>query len=412
MNESMDNTMEEAMLQALQNAKEYSRKRQINKEKQFWKKVSPPFSLHQAIHSLTKSEMDIIRKNYGFKNLSSLKKKELASELTKLIPLHFEQVIRTLDQGRYDLIKAIISNSGVIHDVDIAISHLEAMMGCSIIFPGLDDKHKHRILYMPDELIHQFLTIDGDALKAIVWRNTEWIQLTHGMLYYYGVLDSLKIMDKIRELTGQQVDFMDFADVMHFACNYYGQVKLTPYGYQNDYIFDAKSIMEEQDKRPNVAYYPFTRSQLLKASAPDYVDRTPELNNFISFIKKNYEFNEQESNEIGLQITYMINVDAKPALILEYLQSMVEFPSMEFVNKVFAKIMNVYNHTRQWALKGYTPDELFQKERMNLRPLQPNPFTMGRNDSSIEVSDRRSKIGRNELCPCGSGKKYKRCCGK
>ena len=21
------------------------------------------------------------------------------------------------------------------------------------------------------------------------------------------------------------------------------------------------------------------------------------------------------------------------------------------------------------------------------------------------------KIGRNELCPCGSGKKYKRCCG-
>ena len=23
-----------------------------------------------------------------------------------------------------------------------------------------------------------------------------------------------------------------------------------------------------------------------------------------------------------------------------------------------------------------------------------------------------SKIGRNELCPCGSGKKYKQCCGK
>ena len=22
------------------------------------------------------------------------------------------------------------------------------------------------------------------------------------------------------------------------------------------------------------------------------------------------------------------------------------------------------------------------------------------------------KIGRNQLCPCGSGKKYKNCCGK
>ena len=25
---------------------------------------------------------------------------------------------------------------------------------------------------------------------------------------------------------------------------------------------------------------------------------------------------------------------------------------------------------------------------------------------------RHKKIGRNELCPCGSGKKYKRCCGR
>ena len=23
---------------------------------------------------------------------------------------------------------------------------------------------------------------------------------------------------------------------------------------------------------------------------------------------------------------------------------------------------------------------------------------------------RRNKIGRNDLCPCGSGKKYKKCC--
>ncbi|MFB6240325.1 MAG: SEC-C metal-binding domain-containing protein, partial [Gemmatimonadota bacterium] len=24
---------------------------------------------------------------------------------------------------------------------------------------------------------------------------------------------------------------------------------------------------------------------------------------------------------------------------------------------------------------------------------------------------RREKVGRNEPCPCGSGKKYKKCCG-
>ena len=38
------------------------------------------------------------------------------------------------------------------------------------------------------------------------------------------------------------------------------------------------------------------------------------------------------------------------------------------------------------------------------------------NDSSSDSKGRTikkgEKIGRNQLCPCGSGKKYKNCCGK
>ena len=28
------------------------------------------------------------------------------------------------------------------------------------------------------------------------------------------------------------------------------------------------------------------------------------------------------------------------------------------------------------------------------------------------LKSQSNKIGRNELCPCGSGKKYKKCCGR
>jgi preprotein translocase subunit SecA len=38
-------------------------------------------------------------------------------------------------------------------------------------------------------------------------------------------------------------------------------------------------------------------------------------------------------------------------------------------------------------------------EAMNRRGDKPVP------------PDRRRKVGRNETCPCGSGKKYKKCCG-
>jgi len=35
--------------------------------------------------------------------------------------------------------------------------------------------------------------------------------------------------------------------------------------------------------------------------------------------------------------------------------------------------------------------------------LLPTPVTYRREEE---------KVGRNDLCPCGSGKKYKKCCGK
>lgn len=36
----------------------------------------------------------------------------------------------------------------------------------------------------------------------------------------------------------------------------------------------------------------------------------------------------------------------------------------------------------------------------------------GPTEQRTKAIDRRAnKLGRNELCPCGSGKKYKRCCG-
>ena len=34
-------------------------------------------------------------------------------------------------------------------------------------------------------------------------------------------------------------------------------------------------------------------------------------------------------------------------------------------------------------------------------------------DNSVKRSPKKvTKVGRNDMCPCGSGKKYKQCCGK
>ena len=410
MDEKIDRKTEAALIRALENAKAFSQQLQENREKRLWKKVDVPCSLYDAISRLTKAEMDTIRKNYDFKNLSTLKKSELAAELARLIPLKFKKIIYTLDQSRYDFIKITIKNSGVISDMGISVSNAEAFMGFSVIFSGLYDGQK--VLFMPNELIDIFSMIDSSELENIIQRNTEWIRLTHGLLYYYGVMSAWNVKKKISELTGQDVDIMEFMNVMSFACCFYGQIRYTSYGYQDARVFDAKKIVEEHRMRPDVEYYPFTKKLLLKAGSPNYIDKTPEMNRFISFLLNHYRLSDQETNEIALQITNMINADSKPTLIIQYLQSWMEFPSFEFVQQLTAKLMELYNNTRQWVLKGYTPNELFQEERKYLEPLPSEPFKVSQQNSKVIDLQTHTKVGRNDPCPCGSGKKYKKCCGR
>ena len=40
-----------------------------------------------------------------------------------------------------------------------------------------------------------------------------------------------------------------------------------------------------------------------------------------------------------------------------------------------------------------------------------NPVTFGAPDGTKRKPAKSDKVGRNDPCPCGSGKKYKKCCG-
>ncbi len=410
MDKKIDKKTEELAMRALENAKAFGQKLEENREKRLWKKVQIPCSLYDAIKGLTKNEMDAIRKTYGFKNLSALKKAELAPELAKLIPSKFKQIIYTLDQSRYDLIKLIIKNSGVIPDMGISISNAETFMNYSMIFCGLQDNQK--VLFMPNELINVFTQIDDSKLKNIVRRNTEWIRLTHGLLYYYGVMDAWPITKKISELTGENIDILEFIHVMSFACDFYDQAVYTPYGYADSRVFDVKKIVEEQKMRKQIDYYPITKNHLLKASAPNYFDKTQEMRSFINFILEYYDLSDEEMDEIAFQMVTMINLDFRPDMIMEYLQSYLEFPSFEFAQQLVGEVMELYNNTRQWVLKGHTPNEMFKEERKFLQPLPEEPFITNKQHSSVIDLKTKKKIGRNDPCPCGSGKKFKNCCGK
>jgi preprotein translocase subunit SecA len=55
------------------------------------------------------------------------------------------------------------------------------------------------------------------------------------------------------------------------------------------------------------------------------------------------------------------------------------------------------------------PEEIAAKEKAKQDKIT---YSHGDDSTSTTVRRKQKKIGRNQPCPCGSGKKYKKCCGK
>lgn len=97
---------------------------------------------------------------------------------------------------------------------------------------------------------------------------------------------------------------------------------------------------------------------------------------------------EEQAEEIFFDIQTCIqdgNID-ELFILLEYHH--VDINSQKEFDKFMKLYTQLSNNTRLWINHGFTPNEM----------------------SHMQVE--HIKIGRNEPCPCGSGKKYKKCCGK
>ena len=48
----------------------------------------------------------------------------------------------------------------------------------------------------------------------------------------------------------------------------------------------------------------------------------------------------------------------------------------------------------------------------NKKPEEPKNLSTNQEGAAPVVRKAKQNIGRNDPCPCGSGKKYKNCCGQ
>ena len=175
------------------------------------------------------------------------------------------------------------------------------------------------------------------------------------------------------------------------------------YGFYKEYIvhysffddFDqAGYLLEHQTDKPR--YIP-EKNEFLKYTIEDYVDND-HLWNVRRFMWDVFGYHKDTSEGYEEVRNYIIYGDGIKELgsILDRHNLIFndEKQFQEFINR----IMLAKNNTRIWENNGYTPSELHE-------------ILIKRDKNIVKFPTlQRPKVGRNDPCPCGSGKKYKKCC--
>ncbi|WP_170829198.1 SEC-C metal-binding domain-containing protein [Acidaminobacter hydrogenoformans] len=88
-------------------------------------------------------------------------------------------------------------------------------------------------------------------------------------------------------------------------------------------------------------------------------------------------------------------------------------PAPEVLEELMAAVVALQMGTRSWVLKGHRPKDVIKEEvpMVTARAVKrPSAEVFKKHIREARVE--KVKIGRNDPCSCGSGKKPKKCCGK
>ena len=117
------------------------------------------------------------------------------------------------------------------------------------------------------------------------------------------------------------------------------------------------------------------------------------------YLTQYYEEHEEEFSYIAQKYPYSYRL----------ITDLVKDIKTDVHKKEESLLEELMNHVTEGTTKEQLMDVL-TKSYADLMAKEAKPQTVYAGRGSYRRSS--EKIGRNEPCPCGSGKKYKHCCGK
>ncbi|MFC4779514.1 SEC-C metal-binding domain-containing protein [Paenibacillus sp. GCM10023252] len=384
-------------------AMEVINKQELRRQQKLWGSIDVPLKLPHALSRLTRDELLDLSRRLNIDKVSSLKKQELIAALSERMPGALEKHLSKVTQDVFGPMLQVVRMDGQASPDKLDEWRAESMRSLGLIYSGT--VNGKRMLIMPVELLAVCRNPAlPSSLRSVLARNTEWMKLTSGLLFYYGMLSIEDMIRRVGQLESSGLfhpqAYMEVLEeyVRNGYDLYYGEGAV----YHRSLV-DVEGLEQELKLRSNVNYYPYTKEQLLKAGDSEFVDRNPVYHAFVSLLVGEFKLSREDAELLSSESAAAIRRGHSMQEIIDYLQQEVQWNSYEALNRLMTVLVPLMNQTKQWCLKGYSSSELSAK--------LAKPAPLMQSSTVADISEARPKVGRNDPCPCGSGKKYKKCCG-
>lgn len=374
-------------------------------------------NLELCLGKYTKPRLKQILDLYGVKLPSAAKKQEMADRAQDEIKSHVLTYFRGEGAELKDTMQDIIRNGLVVSDSS-RLQQIQPLVERGFVFLTSEGEDARVVVPINVRTIMEFVdesrTTAGTEEypaeeRAVKEACTDRTQMEEELIHYAASLANMYGVYPANQLK----EVWDFNHQRGVSPNEITRALEKSGDSDGFYISDSylvvnilKSVEDYVNvlaslKRSDMYYYPPEDVIEEFADGPVY-KVAPEYYFLRSYLGR--KCGGEEAAEALLQKLFLVCArDAAANEVIGFLKTEgVEFDDLEDLNRFTYLYTCWFYELRIWSCKGYKPSEL-KPEKLAQRNFV---HAEGVNPKKIRLT------GRNEECPCGSGKKFKKCCMK
>lgn len=363
-------------------------------------KSPPVYNLKECLNFYTKDRLYELGYEHGIRISKGKKKSKMIEILERKILENVEDdLLYTIEKERKTIVKVIEKAK----ENEINLEYTKNFKNLGYIFQFYHNGEIKSVC--PDLVADKYMTAYLKDNKEIYKLHNDLSNYVRALQNIYGVFEISQLATVWNQHNVKKLDeeFMsNFLDKIGRKQNYFWW---DPPYIISDYFMDIEEYEEFLERRINKEYYMPIKKEIEYYIKEEFDVDNPYYKRMEKYLKKQRYLNEVELDDLLLFIEIGCTIDNSPQEIIDQVIAYgFEFDDINDVNKFVGIYANLSNNSRKWELKGYKPVELAADIPTNSNN-NVIPFAK-------PTKRKNKKIGRNEPCPCGSGNKYKFCCGK